>query len=103
MDIYIIIYVLSTKDAWIIRITNRNTEEQLRYGLLDHAYDQIIIDIPDSTIQKLSLYIYTVGRSSIFEYGDTDLEAKEESHKTKWPAATEEGEDGPNNPCVGGR
>ena len=76
MDIYIIIYVLSTKDAWIIRITNRKTEEQLRYGLLDHAYDQIIIYIRDSIIQKLSLYIYTVGRSSIFEYGIQTLRLK---------------------------
>ena len=48
-------YVLSTKDAWIIHHIE-NTEEQLRYELLDHAYDQIIIDIRDSTIQKLSLY-----------------------------------------------
>ena len=51
-------YVLSTKDAWIIHHI-KNTEEQLRYGLRDHAYDQIIIDIRDSTIQELSLY--TVG------------------------------------------
>ena len=49
--------------------------------------------------RTLSIY----SRSSIFEHGDTDLEAKEESHKTEWPAAAEEGEDGPNNPCVGGR
>ena len=62
---------------------SHSTEEQLRYWLHDHAYDQIIIDIRED--------------------GDTDLEAKEESHKTKWPAAAEEGEDGPNNPCVGGR
>ncbi len=78
-------YVLSTKDVWIIYVSHRNTEEQLRYRLHDHdhAYNQIIIDIRED--------------------GDTDLEAKEESHKTKWPVAAEEGEDGPNNPCVGGR
>ena len=37
-------------------ISHKNTEEQLRYELRDHAYDQIIIDIRDSTIQELSLY-----------------------------------------------